>query len=59
MAIPELERLVRALDEHQVGLSRDDVGWAFESSQTKDTIEKWVREYLSPATLLRREEALL
>ena len=55
----ELERLIRILDEHEVGLSRDDVEWAFESLQTKQTIKEWVREYLSPTTLLKREEALL
>lgn len=56
---PELARLLRVLDDRNVGLGRDDVAWAFESVNVKDAIASWVQEYLSPATLLTREEAAL
>ncbi len=56
---PELSRLLRVLDDSDLGLGHDDVAWAFESVNTKDSIASWVQEYLSPATLLTREEAAL
>lgn len=56
MSQPELEHLLRVLGDRDTDLSRDDVAWAFESRETKKNISKWVREYLSPASLLTREE---
>lgn len=58
-ASPELVRLLRVLDDRDVGLGPNDVAWAFDSVNTKDSIASWVQEYLSPATLLTREEAAL
>ena len=56
---PELEQLLRVLDERSLGLGHDDVAWAFESPKTNGAITSWVQEYLSPATLLTREETTL
>ena len=55
MASKELFHLLRVLDERDTGLGRDDVAWAFESA-TRAESEEWVRTYLSPATLLTKEE---
>ena len=59
MASPELQRLLRVLDEREIGLGQDDVAWAFESSETRDAITSWTSEYLSPVTLLTSEELAL
>jgi hypothetical protein len=56
---PELARLLRVLDDRDLGLGHDDVAWAFESVNKKDALVSWVQEYLLPATLLTREEAAL
>lgn len=55
MASKELFHLLRVLDEHDTGLGRDDVAWAFEPAKRAET-EDWVKKYLSPATLLTKEE---
>ncbi|KAK3704783.1 hypothetical protein LTR37_013614 [Vermiconidia calcicola] len=56
MASAQLEHLLRVLDVSGTGLSRDDVAWAFESAKTKDQTVTWVDTYLSPDTLMTREE---
>lgn len=56
MSSAELDHLLKVLDDRNAELSRDDVTWAFESAKTKDDVRSWVREYLSPATLLTQEE---
>jgi hypothetical protein len=55
MASKELFHLLRVLDEHDTGLGRDDVAWAFETA-TRAESEEWVKTYLTPATLLTKEE---
>ena len=59
MSSPELEDLLSALKERYIDLNRDDISWAFDSSKTRDNISAWVQEYVSPATLLTREELAL
>ena len=59
MASIELQRLLRVMDDRNIGLGRDDVAWAFESPKTNEDVKSWVREYLSPATLLTSEELTL
>lgn len=59
MTVPELEDLLSALKERYIDLDRDDVSWAFDSSKTRDNISAWVHEFVSPATLLTREELAL
>lgn len=53
---PALAVLVKALEDRNINLARDDVTWAFESPQTKDAIEAWVTEHLNPGNLLTKEE---
>ena len=55
MASKELFHLLRVLDERDTGLGRDDVAWAFEPA-TRAESEEWVKTYLTPATLLTKEE---
>lgn len=55
MASKELFHLLRVLDERETGLGRDDVAWAFEPAKKAET-EDWVKTYLTPATLLTKEE---
>jgi hypothetical protein len=55
MASKELFHLLRVLDERDTGLGRDDVAWAFEPA-TRAESEEWVKIYLSPTTLLTKEE---
>ena len=59
MSSSELEDLLSALKERYVNLDRDDVGWAFDSSKTRDDMSAWVQQFVSPATLLTREELTL
>lgn len=54
-----LEHLLHVLKSRDIALGKDDVAWAFESAQTKDDIVSWSNEFLSPATLLTKEELLL
>ncbi|KAI9789946.1 MAG: hypothetical protein M1833_002140 [Piccolia ochrophora] len=51
-----LDQLLRALQDRQVPLGRDDVQWAFKSPSTASIVEEWVRKYLGPDTLLSQEE---
>lgn len=55
MASKELFQLLRVLDERDTGLGRDDVAWAFEPARKAES-EEWVKTYLTPATLLTKEE---
>ena len=56
MAAKELRQLLRALEDRNIDLSRDDVEWAFDSASTREDVRKWVQEYLSPDCLLSKEE---
>lgn len=51
-----LQHLLAVLRERDIPFGRDDVRWAFESPDTKETVEKWVEEYLGSDTLLSKEE---
>jgi len=54
-----LQVLLDVLAQRNIDLGKDDVAWAFESSQTQDAIVTYVDEYLSPTTLLSKEELQL
>lgn len=56
MSSPELQRLLRVLEDRDTDLHREDVAWAFESSERRADVNTWVQEYLTPATLLTQEE---
>ncbi len=51
-----LEHLLLVLRERDIPLSRDDVQWAFDAPNTKETVEEWVKEYLGVDTLLSKDE---
>ncbi|KAK5119601.1 hypothetical protein LTR85_007430 [Meristemomyces frigidus] len=55
LASPKMQHLLRVLDERDIPLGFDDIAWAFEGA-TRDEVETWVREYLSPSSLLTKEE---
>lgn len=57
MSTAILPQLLAALDERGISLNRDDVAW--ESPQTKERMAEWAETYLSPDTLLTREELIL
>lgn len=56
MASAELDQLLGVLKERSIDLNKDDVGWIFDSQKTKGDAKAWVNEYLSPHSLLTREE---
>ncbi|KAI9815562.1 MAG: hypothetical protein M1827_002696 [Pycnora praestabilis] len=49
-------RLLAVLRERDIPLTRDDVGWAFDSPQTNGQVTQWVQQYLGAETLLSKEE---
>ncbi|GAB7345107.1 hypothetical protein MBLNU457_3505t1 [Dothideomycetes sp. NU457] len=51
-----LEVLLDVLTDRSIDLRKDDVAWAFQSAQTKESINRYVDEYLTPNTLLTFEE---
>ncbi|KAK5721970.1 hypothetical protein LTR15_006565 [Elasticomyces elasticus] len=56
MAPNEHRHLLRVLDERNISLDPDDIAKAFANDETRPAITSWVQEYLSPATLLTKEE---
>nr|POE54390.1 hypothetical protein CFP56_41329 [Quercus suber] len=59
MATSELDHLLRVLKERDTALGHDDVAWAFENVKTEKEAKDWVNEYLTPASLLTKEELAL
>jgi hypothetical protein len=51
--------LKHVLDVRSLSLDPEDLANAFESSDTKDQLCRWIDEYLSPETLLTKEELIL
>ena len=59
MARDSLRTLLDSLAQRDLALGPDDVKWALESPQTKDSTIAYVTEYLNPETLLSKEELQL
>ena len=59
MSDAHLSHLVHTLDARGTGLGWEDVAWAFQDPETNDRMSAWVDEYLTPETLLSREELVL
>lgn len=59
MAPTELQHLLQVLNDRDIGLGHDDVAWAFQSWGTQNEAKGWVQEYLTPPTLLTKEELIL
>lgn len=56
MAPTELNTLLNALRDRDIGLGEDDVAWAFEDKTAKESASAWVNEYLQSSTLLTKDE---
>jgi hypothetical protein len=56
MAAKELFQLLRILDERDIPLGRDDIAWAFDAASTREQVQTWVKQHLTPASLLTKEE---
>lgn len=59
MADDIFNTLVRVLREHDVPYDREALKSACADPQNHTAIEEWVHEYLSPETLLTKDEATL
>lgn len=59
MAEDALQILVKALRDHDLPCDREAIKSAFADPESKTTIQAWVEEYLSPETLLTKDEANL
>lgn len=58
MSTAGLPQLLAALDERGIAFNREDVT-TFNSPQTKERMVKWAETFISPDTLLTREERIL
>jgi hypothetical protein len=59
MADNSLNTLLEILRDRDVPYNRDAIKSAFDSPESQTSIQAWMQEYLSPATLLTKEEATL
>lgn len=59
MADDSLNTLLEILRDRDVPYNRDAIKSAFDSPESQTAILTWMQEYLSPATLLTKEEATL
>ncbi|KAF2864548.1 hypothetical protein K470DRAFT_261400 [Piedraia hortae CBS 480.64] len=54
-----LQHLINVLEERNIKFAKQDITAAFGNDQTRDQIEAWVGEYLTPVSLLTPEELAL
>lgn len=54
-----LKQLLDSLRSHDIALTEDDVGWAFQAKNTQEDVTSWVQQYLGKETHLSLEEAEL
>ena len=59
MSSPELQQLLRVLDERDLNLHNDNVAKTLRSKEASDGMRQWVNKYLDPTTLLTKEELTL
>lgn len=59
MAEDPLQVFVKALRDHDLPYDREAIKSAFADPETQDAVRDWVDEYLSPETLLTKDEANL
>lgn len=59
MAEDPLHILMRALRDHDLPCDREVIKSAFADPETQTAVQDWVDEYLSPETLLTKDEANL
>ena len=51
-----LDLLLDALSDRKINLRKEDIAWVFHSAQTRESIIRYIDEYLTPDTLLSHEE---
>ncbi len=59
MARDPLQVLVQALRDHDLPYDRDIINSAFADPGSQTAVQDWIEEYLSPETLLTKDEANL
>ena len=59
MADNSLNSLLEILRDRDIPYSRDAIKAAFEDPESRAAVQAWMQEYLSPDTLLTRDEAIL
>ena len=59
MADDSLQVLVKALRDHDLPFDHEAIKSAFADPETQTAVLAWVEEYLSPETLLTKDEANL
>lgn len=51
--------LVKALRDHDIPYDRDAIKAALSDPESQTAVRSWIEEYLSPETLLTKDEAAL
>ncbi len=59
MAEDPFHGFVRILRDHDVPYDREGIKSAFADVESRTAIKTWMQEYLSPETLLTKDEASL
>jgi hypothetical protein len=59
MADSSFEYLAEILRDHDVPFDRDALKSAFDDPESQTAIHAWMQEYISPDTLLSKDEAAL
>ncbi|EPE32699.1 hypothetical protein GLAREA_07833 [Glarea lozoyensis ATCC 20868] len=57
MSDKSLEELVKILLDRDIPFDRDELRSAFKAPESRKAIQEWMQEYLTPETLLTKEEA--
>jgi hypothetical protein len=59
MADKSFEELIQILRDRDIPFDRDALKAAFKAPESRSAIQNWMNEFLTPATLLTKEEATL
>jgi hypothetical protein len=59
MAETPMDTLLKALRDRDIQYDRDAIKSAFADRDSKIAIQEWIEEYLSPETLLTKDESTL
>lgn len=51
--------LVKVLRDHDIPYNRDAIKTALADPESQTAVQAWIEEYLSPETLLTKDEAAL
>jgi hypothetical protein len=53
------DELIQILRDRDIPFDRDALKAAFRAPETRNAMQDWMKEFLTPATLLTKEEATL